>query len=102
VRTFFRRPAAAESVLAGLGEGAVIELSMLQMRLGGAGSLDVLAVLMRLAPSTAPVREITGRRRCCLRHGDVKTGELPGRKGYLQIAPLGSCSLVPFLSRCFM
>jgi hypothetical protein len=75
VGTFFRpSTAAAESILTGLGEEATVGLSMLQMRLGGAGSLDVSVALMRLAPSTALVREIAGRRRCCLRHGDMKTG----------------------------
>jgi hypothetical protein len=78
VGTFFRpstaAPVAAESILTGLGEEATVGLSMLQMRLGGAGSLDVSVALMRLAPPTALVREIAGRRRCCLRHGDMKTG----------------------------
>jgi hypothetical protein len=40
VGTFFRpsaaAPAAVESILAGLGEGATVGLSMLHMRLGGA------------------------------------------------------------------
>jgi hypothetical protein len=55
-------PAAAELVLAGLGEEGLGEeaadgCSVLQMRLDGAGSLDLAAAFMRSASSMTPARD---------------------------------------------
>jgi hypothetical protein len=50
-------PAAAELVLAGLGEEAADGCSMLQMRLDGAGSLDLAVAFMRSASSMTPARD---------------------------------------------
>jgi hypothetical protein len=48
---------AAELVLTGLGEEVVDGCSMLQMRLNGAGSLDLVAAFMRSASSMTPARD---------------------------------------------
>jgi hypothetical protein len=79
------------------GGGTCSRRSMLQTHLdGGAGSMDLAAAY------TTPAREIIGRSQCCIRRGIVKTGDSSGRKGILQIGPLGSCLLVLFLSRCYV
>jgi hypothetical protein len=50
-------PAAAELVLAGHGDEAADGCSVLQMRLDGAGSLDLAVAFMRSASSMTPVRD---------------------------------------------
>jgi hypothetical protein len=61
VGLFFQSSAAAlmaaELVLAGLGEEVADGCSMLQMRLNGAGSLDLVAAFMRSASSMTPARD---------------------------------------------
>jgi hypothetical protein len=50
-------PAAAELVLAGLGEEATDGCSVLQMRLDGVGSLDLAAAFMRSTSSMTLARD---------------------------------------------